>query len=137
SARTVSCWMRAEGSDTRRTGPLAQAPTSATTSTAAIQRPQVLPAMPHAPVEWKPEDTTANGARCPGPKNRKPRSADALQGFRPCHHIHGGRGGNRTPDAGIFNPRHTSTAGYGDLLIPLEYHEHVSHHLRKSTWVYG
>src|SRR3546814_5682911 len=31
----------------------------------------------------------------------------------------GGRGGNRTPDTGIFNPCNRSSDSYGDLLLPL------------------
>src|SRR3546814_15889195 len=33
--------------------------------------------------------------------------------------LHGGRGGNRTPDTGIFNPCNRSSDSYGDLLLPL------------------
>ncbi|GAB2621372.1 hypothetical protein GCM10027191_17010 [Novilysobacter erysipheiresistens] len=41
SARTVNCWIRADGSDTRRAGPLAQATSSSAHDAIAAQRVQL------------------------------------------------------------------------------------------------
>src|SRR5690606_12076048 len=82
SARTLSCWMPAAGSETRRTGPpLPQAASRSMQRAVAAMAAKVARFIRVSVVCIFHEHTTA-------PRRLRD----------------GGRGGNRTPDTGIFNP---------------------------------
>src|SRR5690606_29234522 len=76
-AGTVSCWMLALGSDTRRTGPLLHAASIAAAVAARKTNDDQCRRMPAAPVaRWDTENTTAYGVAGkgvgPAPRRRLP-----------------------------------------------------------------